>query len=69
MTDCPMLSFLTVVLTAQKPVQAKTVTCHGRDIQTPYGQAYRTESNSLRIIDPRFGPAGCHYGLSLLAGW
>ena len=35
----------------------------------PYGQAYRTESNSLRIFDPRFGPAGWPNGLSSLVGW
>ena len=39
------------------------------DIPTPYGQAYRTKSSSPRIVDPCFGPAGHHYGLSSLAGW
>ena len=31
--------FLTVVVAAQKPAQAKTVTCHGKDIPMRYGQA------------------------------
>ena len=69
MTDCPMLSFFTAALAAQKPVQAMIVTCHGMDILMPYGQAYRTKSNSLRIFDPHFGPAGLHYGLPSLVGW
>ena len=69
MTDCPMLSFLTAVLAAQKPVQATIVTCHGMDTLMPYGQAYHTKCSFLRIIDLHFGPADQHYGLSLLAGW
>ena len=39
------------------------------DIPMPYGQDYRTKSSSPRIVDPCFGPAGHHYGWSLLAGW
>ena len=69
MTDYPTLSFLTPVLAAQVPVQAKIVTCNGRDIPMPYGQAYRIKSNSLRIIDPRFGPACWPNSLSFLTGW
>ena len=68
MTDCPALSFLTG-LAAQLPVQAKIVTSHGKDIPTPYGQAYRTKNSSLQISDPRFGPAYWPSGLSLLVGW
>ena len=66
MTDCPTLRFLTAVLAAQKPAQAKIVTCHGKDSPTPYGQAYHIKSNSLRIFDPHFGSAGCLNGLSSL---
>ena len=69
MADCPTLSFLTAVLAAQKPAQAKIVTCHGKDILMPYGQIYSIKNSSLRISDPHFGPAGCHYGFSLPAGW
>ena len=68
MTDCPMLSFL-MALAAQTPAQAKIVTCHGKDIPTPYGQAYRTKNSCLRISDPRFGPACWPSGLSSLVGW
>ena len=68
-TDCPTLSFFTAVLAAQKPGQAKTVTCHGKDTPTPYLQAYHTRSNSLRIVDPHFGPASWPNGLSSLVGW
>ena len=32
----------------------------------PYGQAYHTKSNSLKIFDPHFGSAGCLNGLSSL---
>ena len=64
-----MLSFFTAALAAQKPVQAMIVTCHGMDIPMTYGQIYCTKSSSLRIVDPHFGPASRHYGLSLLAGW
>ena len=69
MTDCPTLSFFTVVLAAQEPVQAKIVTCHGKDIPTPYGQAYRIKSSCPKIFNPRFGLVGCPNGLSLLTGW
>ena len=65
MTDCPTLSFLTA-LAAQSPVQTKIVTCHGKDIPTPYGQAYRTKNSCLRISDPRFGPA---VGLAVCPRW
>ena len=69
MTDCLMLSFFTVACFAEKPVQVTIVTCNRMDIPMPYGQAYRTKSSSLRIVDPRFGPAGCQYSFSLLSGW
>ena len=69
MTDCPALSFFTVVCSAQVTVQVMIATCHGMDTLKPYGQAYRIKSSSLRIFDPRFGPASRHYGLSLLVGW
>ena len=35
----------------------------------PYGQAYHTKNSSLRISDPRFGPAYWPSGLSSLVGW
>ena len=35
----------------------------------PYGQAYHTKNNSLRISDPHFGPAYWSSGLSSLVGW
>ena len=35
----------------------------------PYGQACRTKNSSLRISDPRFGPACWPSGLSSLVGW
>ena len=50
-------------------MQAKIVTCHGKDIPTPYGQAYHTKNSSLRISDPGFGPAYWPSSLSLLVGW
>ena len=64
----PSIQFL-MALAAQSPAQAKIVTCHGKDIRTPYGQAYRTKNSSLRISDPRFGPACWPSGLSSLVGW
>ena len=69
MTDCPMLSFFTAAHSTQKPVQVMIATYHRMDVLMPYGQAYRTKSSSLRILDPRFGPTGHHYSLSSLAGW
>ena len=68
MTDCPALSFFTMVCFAQVNVQVTIAICNMMDILMPYGQAYHIKSSFLRIIDSYFGPAGYHYGLSALAG-